>query len=168
MICLTFTDGVLGSGALLCSQQTEAGKNVQCCHVNTCKHPALIKLSHSLCVSVRCDGVTPFFRLSFCLVWAAGRVSCGFTVVSFQQFWKPNQSLDKWRLFFSRFKVWALNQFYWFCFYYLAPTGHFLSNNTKEWYNLKWISIYFYVTANTQMNMFLILCLRHEYFFKHN
>lgn len=34
MICLKFMDGVLGSGALLCSQQMEAGKNVQCCHAN--------------------------------------------------------------------------------------------------------------------------------------
>lgn len=41
MICLKFMDGVLGSGALLCSQQMEAGKNVQCCHVNTFKHAML-------------------------------------------------------------------------------------------------------------------------------
>lgn len=42
---LRFMVWVLGS--LLCSQQAQAEKNVQCCHVNTSKHPVTHRLSLS-------------------------------------------------------------------------------------------------------------------------
>lgn len=35
MSCLRFMVAVLGLGSLLCSHQAQAGKNVQCCHVDT-------------------------------------------------------------------------------------------------------------------------------------
>lgn len=71
-MCLKFVDGVLGSGALLCSQQTEAGKNVQCCHVNTSKHPVLTlrpTVSHagSECLSDLMDSGLSFIFPSWTL-----------------------------------------------------------------------------------------------------
>lgn len=221
MNSLKFMDRVLSSGALLCSQQMEAEKNVQCCHVNTSKHPVLrlrptrvtylIHISphilSSCCVEpflpwpsdllwsdklkhwserskhwsdrskhtgiqrnvfaavwrsfflcpvyeglVRAVGCFWFFdRLSACVfsavLWSSREMTGRQVLQQFSQcssrggeselstnaLWfakrRPNRSLGKWRMFFSRFELWSLNLFYGliflFSFCYLPPTGHF-------------------------------------------